>query len=92
MERSKLDLISDLWGDLQYQFPRWPSTFSGCRVEGKHPGKEVVWARGVSVCKHCTTEKLAALIGEDEAKGVLKQMEDLNTTWGKLYEKYSGQY
>jgi hypothetical protein len=51
-------LISDLW----YQYPAWPSTFSGCANDECSNR-----ARGGALCPTCVDNALAELVGFERA-------------------------
>lgn len=51
-------LISDLW----YQYPQWPSTFSGCANDECSNR-----ARGGALCPVCVDNALAELVGFERA-------------------------
>ena len=58
----KYQEIENLIGDIWYQNPRWPSTFSACC---KGCGNN---ARGGRECIYCLEEELSGLTSKEEAR------------------------
>jgi hypothetical protein len=56
---TKIQLLERIISDLWYQYPQWPSTFSGC-ANDDCPSL----ARGGALCPQCVTSALAELVGE----------------------------
>ena len=75
-------LISDLW----YQYPAWPSTFSGC-ANGLCDNA----ARGGALCPQCVTGALAELVGEARAAKYASTVDDCARARHALYAAVSSE-
>jgi hypothetical protein len=73
-------LISDLW----YQYPAWPSTFSGCANCANG-------ARGGALCPQCVTGALAELVGEARATKYASTVDDCARARHALYAAISSE-
>lgn len=72
-------LIADLW----YQYPTWPSTFSGCAGGCGNP------ARGGALCPQCVMNALAELVGERLAAKYAASVDECATARNILYAAVS---
>ena len=59
---TKIQLLERIISDMWYQYPQWPSTFSGC-ANDDCPST----ARGGALCPPCVSEALAELVGHGPA-------------------------
>jgi hypothetical protein len=71
---SKVDEAWQVFDDLRYQYPFWPSTFTTCRC-----GREL--ARGCSRCSLCLVEELTKIVGSDLAARADLALREVNAAW-----------
>ena len=81
---TKIQLLERLIADLWYQYPQWPSTFSGCAGENC-PNM----ARGGALCPNCVTSALAELVGEARATKYATTVDDCARARRTLYDTCS---
>lgn len=73
-------IIADLW----YQYPQWPSTFSGCTNDDCQN-----LARGGALCPPCVSEALAELVGHGPAGKYAETVHNCATARRALYAAIS---
>ena len=79
---TKIQLLERIISDLWYQYPQWPSTFSGCSGCANA-------ARGGALCPQCVTSALAELVGERLAAKYATSVDECATARRILYAAIS---
>ena len=80
---TKIQILERIIADLWYQYPQWPSTFSGC-ADDCGDG-----ARGGALCTQCVTSALAELVGEARAAKYAGTVDDCANARRALYSTVS---
>lgn len=81
---TKIQLLERLIADLWYQYPQWPSTFSGC-ANDDCPNI----ARGGALCPVCVSEALIELVGQDLGGKYAETVHNCATARRALYDAVS---